>query len=38
MNHQRDLRRAQDEVLEEEFRRKKEEEAIRRADEVNYCQ
>ncbi|KAG2218557.1 hypothetical protein INT45_006318, partial [Circinella minor] len=33
MNHQRDLRRAQDEVLEEEFRRKKDEEAIRRADE-----
>lgn len=34
MNQQRELRRAQDEILEEEFKRRKAEEAIRRAQEV----
>ncbi|KAI8146918.1 hypothetical protein BJV82DRAFT_371278 [Fennellomyces sp. T-0311] len=33
MNHQRDLRRAQDDVFEEEFRRRKAEESIRREQE-----
>lgn len=34
MNQQRELRRAQEEILEEEFKRRKAEEAIRRAQEV----
>ncbi|KAI8338378.1 hypothetical protein BC941DRAFT_451578 [Chlamydoabsidia padenii] len=34
MDHQRDARRAQDEILDEEYRRQKAEEAIQRADEM----
>jgi hypothetical protein len=34
MDHQRDARRAQDEILDEEYRRQKAEEAIQRDEEV----
>jgi hypothetical protein len=37
MDHQRDARRAQDEILDEEYRRQKAEEAIQRDEEVSRC-